>query len=404
MTDISFNIEGDISCGRGQLGLTNYITLSQPITQLWIDAGTNRPHRYYLTPSAVNNTIKMPAIGTPLTTCNVGHSVLIKNSDNTNTLNINDSSNILITTLQPGISVILSAKTAPDTWEIVNFGETITASNVGVGGVGLFYQKTGSILEFKNINNGSSKITVTDDVANREVDIDVNESAIPINNLSGTLNVSKGGTGRTTLDSGKVLVGNGTGAVITTKDAPAGDFVGTTDVQVITNKTITDSSNSVTADFLRTTGADVGVAAAAPPSIGQVLTATSATTANWQTPGGGMSSHRATYSMITFRTDATSVVYTPVSNFPWINARHSTYTNGIVLYNIIILGPKTIDIRLYDATNAVTLGSASVGVSAIGSFTVINPLTDADVQLQIRASVGGGPNPRLFASVLEYDF
>lgn len=42
-----------------------------------------------------------------------------------------------------------------------------------------------------------------------------------------------------------------------------------------------------TADALATTGADVDVAAAAPPTTGQVLTATSATTATWQTPSGG---------------------------------------------------------------------------------------------------------------------
>jgi len=41
------------------------------------------------------------------------------------------------------------------------------------------------------------------------------------------------------------------------------------------------------ADALATTGADVDVSASAPPTTGQVLTATSATTATWQTPSGG---------------------------------------------------------------------------------------------------------------------
>lgn len=36
---------------------------------------------------------------------------------------------------------------------------------------------------------------------------------------------------------------------------------------------------------LDTTGAAVDVSGASPPSTGQVLTATSATTATWQTPG-----------------------------------------------------------------------------------------------------------------------
>lgn len=41
------------------------------------------------------------------------------------------------------------------------------------------------------------------------------------------------------------------------------------------------------AESLQTTGADVDVAAAAPPSTGQVLKATGATTATWQAEAGG---------------------------------------------------------------------------------------------------------------------
>ena len=56
---------------------------------------------------------------------------------------------------------------------------------------------------------------------------------------TGTLTVARGGTGATTLTSGNVLVGAGTSAVTTTKSAPTGDFVGTTDTQTLTNKTLT---------------------------------------------------------------------------------------------------------------------------------------------------------------------
>ena len=64
-------------------------------------------------------------------------------------------------------------------------GETNTASNQGAGGVGLYKTKTGVDLEFKNINAGSSKVTVTDDVANDEVDVDIVEGNIVHQNLSG---------------------------------------------------------------------------------------------------------------------------------------------------------------------------------------------------------------------------
>ena len=52
-------------------------------------------------------------------------------------------------------------------------GEANTASNVGTAGVGLFKVKSGVDLQFKKLNAGSAKITITDDVGNDEVDIDV---------------------------------------------------------------------------------------------------------------------------------------------------------------------------------------------------------------------------------------
>jgi hypothetical protein len=59
-------------------------------------------------------------------------------------------------------------------------GEVNTASNVGTAGVGIFKQKAGVNLEFKKINNGSDKITITDDTGNSEVDIDVNEANLTL--------------------------------------------------------------------------------------------------------------------------------------------------------------------------------------------------------------------------------
>ncbi|MFQ5591242.1 MAG: hypothetical protein ACE5HE_08780 [Phycisphaerae bacterium] len=72
-------------------------------------------------------------------------------------------------------------------------GEVNTASNVGVGGVGLFRQKNGVDLEFKSLNAGSSKISVTDDVTNNEVDIDL--GSIQSTDLSDI--AAKTGTGTT---------------------------------------------------------------------------------------------------------------------------------------------------------------------------------------------------------------
>lgn len=63
-------------------------------------------------------------------------------------------------------------------------GEVNTALNVGVSGQGIFKQKDGVTLEFKNINAGSSKVIITDDTGNDEIDIDI----VPANILTSTLN------------------------------------------------------------------------------------------------------------------------------------------------------------------------------------------------------------------------
>ncbi len=61
-------------------------------------------------------------------------------------------------------------------------GEVNTASNQNTAGIGVFLQKTGEDLEFRGINAGSSKITVTNDTANDEIDIDF--GSVSIDDLS----------------------------------------------------------------------------------------------------------------------------------------------------------------------------------------------------------------------------
>ena len=69
-------------------------------------------------------------------------------------------------------------------------GEANTASDGGAGGVGLTLAKSGVDLPFKNINSGSSKISITDDLTNDEVDIDIvpgNINTSELNNDAGFL-------------------------------------------------------------------------------------------------------------------------------------------------------------------------------------------------------------------------
>ncbi len=67
-------------------------------------------------------------------------------------------------------------------------GETNTASNVNVGGVGVFKQKTALNLEFRGIIADSSKITVVLDGANNEIGLDVVEANILGSNINNDSN------------------------------------------------------------------------------------------------------------------------------------------------------------------------------------------------------------------------
>ncbi len=93
-------------------------------------------------------------------------------------------------------------------------GETNTASNIGTAGVGVYKQKSGVDIELKKINAGSSKVSITDDTGNNEIDVDVVEANLTLTNLGGTLSVAKGGTGVTSLPSTFVLNGGQAGAVV----------------------------------------------------------------------------------------------------------------------------------------------------------------------------------------------
>lgn len=72
-------------------------------------------------------------------------------------------------------------------------GGTITgASNVGAAGEGVFDAEVGGVLNFRNINAGSNKVTISLDNPNKEIDVDIDETKIDVRNLK---NVSPGFNG-----------------------------------------------------------------------------------------------------------------------------------------------------------------------------------------------------------------
>jgi hypothetical protein len=74
------------------------------------------------------------------------------------------------------------------------------------------------------------------------------------------------------------IINSGTLTLPTTTDV----LIGRATSDVLTNKSITGNTNVVAASQLRTTSGDVVISGANPPSIGQVLTATTPTQARWQ--------------------------------------------------------------------------------------------------------------------------
>ena len=86
---------------------------------------------------------------------------------------------------------ILKYNSAAAKWraenEAAGIGESNTASNVNVGGVGVFKQKTGVDLEFLGIIADSNKISVTLDAPNNEVGLDVVEANLTLSNIGGSV-------------------------------------------------------------------------------------------------------------------------------------------------------------------------------------------------------------------------
>jgi len=113
-------------------------------------------------------------------------------------------------------------------------------------------------------------------------------------------------------------------------------------------------------DKLTTASGVVSVAAATAPSSGQVLTATGATTANWQTPTTTTASNKIQNPLVTVVTNALNVTWAG----GWLDFRNATSTNGAVTTaNIVSITALAIS---NPTTSSFGVGTGTSGRLVIG--------------------------------------
>jgi len=192
----------------------------------------------------------------------------------------------------------------------------------------------------------------------------------------------------------------------------------------LTNKTITDASNNVAANSLKTTGASVNVSAAIPPVVGQSLIATSATTATWQTPGSTSLGFGHFFGLAPPDYAATIAVGAPLpfpsdgsagGSTPIVRASATTFVLPVVGSYLVNwqVGVDEAGQFMLSTTDlgalANTVSSRATGTSLITNSVIVSTVVDGDVlsvinpagnatALTVTPSAGGlthAPSPSL---------
>ncbi len=163
----------------------------------------------------------------------------------------------------------------------------------------------------------------------------------------------------------------------------AGNVVIDSASQTLTNKTITDTTNNVAADSLKTATGVVTVSAATAPSTGQALVATGATTATWQSVATSISGWNISNSLSTGLNDNSTITAGSWNTRALNTITSTTGATGVALaanqITISVAGTYYIDgsapgynvsmhkARLQNITDATT---AIVGTSELASGTL----------------------------------
>lgn len=156
--------------------------------------------------------------------------------------------------------------------------------------------------------------------------------------------------------------------------------------QSFTNKTLTDTTNNITARSLKSATTTVDVSAATAPTSGQVLTATGASTATWQTINAGYTAKTLFphFPIVTAVAGAASTGVTLSSNTTMyvsqVIFQHSIIANKISIFTgNTVTTPGTIDITLYAEDGQSQIFSVTSGT--ISASTTMYSITLSAVSI-----------------------
>ncbi len=168
-------------------------------------------------------------------------------------------------------------------------------------------------------------------------------------------------------------------------------LIGLATTDILTNKTITATSNNVAANSLKSATGVVSVAAATAPSSGQVLTATGATTATWQTPASAPTTFNDNVFVVQDESDNTKKFTIQCSGIATSTIRNAVIPNasGIMTLNSAI-GTGAYCVGGQSTANGNT--SVAIGNSASSSATNAIALGNTSLASGTRAISIGNSN------------
>lgn len=204
-----------------------------------------------------------------------------------------------------------------------------------------------------------------------------------------------------TLTAGRVILGNGgsdigrMGADGNATDVlhggaggPSWSKVNLTNEVIGTLLTISggtgNSAGSI--DALTTTGTKVTVSGAAPPTTGQTLTATSATTADWQSPAVATSSLTSNYTNATNANVDTGLSFSALASTTYFIDAQLTVTSPAAGSRIQITAPAGSTVKVQTILNIGT-STSQVAVTAINTPTSITSSVITGFSLTVRGTV-----------------